>query len=351
MPSGRMTAGLPGGEEEERDVEVARMEKRLDQYTLSLEHTLTHKPKLPYCRICIHAKMQERPHKRGAFRRELAAWGDLLTADHITATSRDMLGVHGQPQAFTILDVWTRMKAIYPLPDKTTESPAMAIRDFTGGVFVKQLYSDGADEIVSACRAEGILPDTSQPGHPENNALIERTNQDIIHGTRTLLFQAGLPSCFWTFAAPCYCLLDNATDKKETKSAWELKYGSPFEGALLPFGCLVSYLPSPTKGLEGSVAKMDPSAREGVFAGYKMKPGYGWSGEYLVWDLRDFMGVTLQRDEGFKNIGFHSPHVSSRVALFANKLHFPLKERYDRVNSTIEGVDPVHCGRGERDST
>ncbi len=99
-PSGRMAAGLPG----DGTKEVERLEKHFDQHTLSLEHTLTHKPKLPYCRICTHAKMQERPHKGGAFRRELEAWGDLLTADHITATARDMLGVHGQPQAFTILD-------------------------------------------------------------------------------------------------------------------------------------------------------------------------------------------------------------------------------------------------------
>ncbi len=57
------------------------------------------------------------------------------------------------------------------------------------------------------------------------------------------------------------------------------------------------------------------------------------------WELRDFAGVTLQRDEGYKNIGFHSPHVSSRIALYADKLYFPLKERYDKANATIEGVD------------
>ncbi len=191
---------------------------------------------------------------------------------------------------------------------------------------------------------EGILPDESQPGMPQTKSLIERANQDILQGTRTLLLQAGLPACFSTFAAPCYCMLDNISDKKESVSAWELTYGEDFPGKRLPFGCLVSYIPSQTKGLSGSVAKWDPSAREGIFAGYKLRPGYKWSGIYLVWDLRDFFGVSLQRDSGYQNIGFHDPHQSSRSELYDGKLTFPLKERYDRANATTEGVDPEGAG-------
>ncbi len=67
---------------------------------------------------------------------------------------------------------------------------------------------------------------------------------------------------------------------------------------------------------------------------------------YLVWDLRDFAGVTLQRDEGYKNRGFHSPHVSSRIALYVEKLYFPLKEWYDKANAAIEGVDPSAVDAG-----
>ncbi len=162
------------------------------------------------------------------------------------------------------------------------------------------------------------------------NSLIERATQDFLQGTRTLLLQAGLPACFWSSAAPCYCLLDNISDKKESVSAWEQTYGEAFPGKRLPFGCLVSYIPSQTKGLSGSVAKWDPSAREGIIAGYTLRPGYEWSGIYLVWDLRHFIGVSLQRDSGYQNIGFHDPHQSSRIELYDGKLTFPLKERYKR---------------------
>ncbi len=186
-----------------------------------------------------------------------------------------------------------------------------------------------------ACKKEHILWEHSQPGVPQTNALIERANQDILQGTRTLLLQAGLPACFWTFAAPCYCLLDNTAEKKETVSSWKRRFGEPFGGKRLPFGCLVSYLPSPTKGLTGSVGTWNPSAREGVFAGYDIQPGYRWSGRYLVWDLRDFHGISLQRDEGFQNIGFRSPHYSSCVELYNGHLAFPLKARYDQQNDTL----------------
>ncbi len=92
--------------------------------------------------------------------------------------------------------------------------------------------------------------------------------------------------------------------------------------------------------MRGSIGKWDPSAREGVFAGYEMRPGGCWSGIYRVWDLRDFVGASLQRDAAYKNIGFRSPHRSSRVELYNNALVFPLKQRYDRENATIDGVDP-----------
>ncbi len=95
----------------------------------SVDHCLVHKPKLPYCRVCSHAKMKDVPHVRGAFKRELEAWGDIVTADHLGSHSRDMLGLHGQPHAFTIMDLWSTLKAIYPVSDKTLETTAMRVRD------------------------------------------------------------------------------------------------------------------------------------------------------------------------------------------------------------------------------
>ncbi len=108
---------------------------------------------------------------------------------------------------------------------------------------------------------------------PQNNSIIERTNQDVKYGTRALLAQAGLPACLWVYAAPCYCMLDNVcTVDSEGKSAWEK---GTFDGLRIPFGCKVTYYPSPTKGVDPGTWNMP--TRTGVFAGYVMKPGMKWS--------------------------------------------------------------------------
>ena len=39
--------------------------------------------------------------------------------------------------------------------------------------------------------------------------------------------------------------------------------------------------------------KWTDRSRPGVFAGYEMKPGYEWTGRYLVWDLDAFQGANL----------------------------------------------------------
>jgi hypothetical protein len=41
--------------------------------------------------------------------------------------------------------------------------------------------------------------------------------------------------------------------------------------------------------------KDDPKTLVGFFAGYVIKPGYHWSGDYLVWALEDFVNADLSR--------------------------------------------------------
>eukprot|EP00435_Cladocopium_sp_Y103_P049150 s608_g14.t1 len=85
------------GREEERreddddDIEVdviegeSRVAKRgtLKHEAKSLEHKLTHKYKNPYCDSCVRAKMKHFKTKRGAYRRELKKFGDLITFDAV----------------------------------------------------------------------------------------------------------------------------------------------------------------------------------------------------------------------------------------------------------------------------
>ena len=92
------------------------------------------------------------------------------------------------------------------MPDRQADSSADAIRHFMGYRKIDIFYSDRSSEIERALRDLHIVPDTSQPGVPQNNAVAERLVQDICEGTRTALLRAGLPPCFWEYACQHYCV-------------------------------------------------------------------------------------------------------------------------------------------------
>ena len=45
-------------------------------------------------------------------------------------------------------------------------------------------------------RDQRIVHDTSTPGSPKANGVVEGRVKEVVHGARTWLGQAGLPHCF-----------------------------------------------------------------------------------------------------------------------------------------------------------
>ena len=217
-----------------------------------LPHLLTHKPKNPHCIGCRVAKMRDVPHYTGAFDRTPAKWGDLITCDHIDSRNNEMTGLHGEKNALVIKDFWSGLVMIYPAITKDGPETEEAIADFLGSKpcrrsFHRYMYSDQERAILKACRSLKLHSETSQAGVPRNNAMIERTVQDVLAGTRTLLRTAGLPSCFWTYASKTYCFLDNITPKGADLSPWMKTFDADYNGKKIPFGSKVYYLPNKTK--------------------------------------------------------------------------------------------------------
>ena len=252
---------------------------------------MTHKPKNPFCEACVRAKKAESPSYKGAYVKTAEEWGHKLTADHITSLKDNMLGITGDKDALTIKDEYSGLKNLYPTKTKNAEETQMAIREFAGDRIIHNLYSDKSGEIAKALRDLNIMPKNSVPGRPQTNAVIERANRDILEGIRTSLVRAGLPACFWTFACFHYCLADNIAHGPDGSSPWLKTHGYPFTGELVPFGAAVIYKPTPVQDV--AISKMEPSTRVGIFAGYKIEPGYKWgsekqTGKYLVWDLDAF---------------------------------------------------------------
>jgi len=158
------------------------------------------------------------------------------------------------------------------------------------------------------------------------------------------MIEAGVPPCFWSYACPCFCVNYN-TEKIKDESPWHSLWDHEFPGARFPFGSAVIFQPT-SQRVEG--ARWDAPGRIGVFAGYKIHPGYSWHGEYLVWELTSFRRADLwcsSTRHNQSNVG--TPHVTRMCELPVDGLTFPLKADYDRINTghfdpriTVEDYDP-----------
>jgi hypothetical protein len=249
---------------------------------------LNHKPSNLWCHACMMGKMRDIKKFKGAFAssRHPAYFLQLVTCDHIVSLS--MKALTGATNAFVLKDLMSGLKVFIPMNSKSLAETEIALQFFQGIHKIVVMYSDNAGEIIRACANLGILHESARPGVPQSNAVIERTNLDILEGTRTAMIHAGFPECFWSWAAPHYCFNDN-TDHLDDDGA-PLEHGSPWfrakgsesKALRLPFGCAVLFYPSSTK-LGDVPAKWEGTAIAGVFAGYSMKRGYDWNGEYLCW--------------------------------------------------------------------
>jgi len=91
----------------------------------STRHLLTHKPFNPHCDGCKVAKMREKSHFKGAFKREIKKWGEVVTADHLVSKrgckKRTWVGCTGDTNALNIKDLWSKLISCYPVKDKGHE--------------------------------------------------------------------------------------------------------------------------------------------------------------------------------------------------------------------------------------
>ena len=166
----------------------------------TLAHLCTHRYRNPYCEACIRAKMKQYRTVRGAFKRELKSWGDLITFDFLDMRRAADMGVGNDDEAREVLvvrDVATRVIAAIPTMSRLTEDVVEALKRLIGRRKVKLAEFDAA-------MAQLRIPiDHSLPGLPKNNSLAERTNQEVVNTVATSLLHAGLPAQYWHFALNC----------------------------------------------------------------------------------------------------------------------------------------------------
>ena len=189
-------------EDDEREIEIegegapTRKAKvgTLKAEAKTLSHLCTHRYRNPYCEACIRAKMKHYRTVRGAFKRELTSWGDLVTFDFLDMRGAADMGLGNDNEAREVLvvrGVATRVIAAIPAPSRYTEDVVEALKRLIGRRKVKLACSDVAPEFDAAMAQLRIPIDHSLPGLPKNNSLAERTNQEMINTVATSLLHAG----------------------------------------------------------------------------------------------------------------------------------------------------------------
>ena len=312
----------------------------------TMSHLLTHRYRNPYCQSCVRAKMKHFRTHRGAFKRVLKKWGDLITFDFADLEWTNYMGVPDERELLVIRDRFTGVIQAFPLRGKSTDDIIPCLKRFMGSRKVMLAFSDQAPQFVKACRELKITLDTSVPGRKVTNSLAERNIQFLVTATTTCLLEAGLPACYWTFAVTCVSHLLNI-EELEDGSAWQKMHKAKFKGPMIPFGAKVTFKPSDARS-RSQDTKFDPKGLVGVFAGYVVEAGNNWSRRMLVWNLQDFAKVNLAYDCEQVPMSLKRPHVTERVEL-DSPITFPLKAEYEKLNSTLEGVNTIADREGRPD--
>jgi hypothetical protein len=126
--------------------------------------------------------------------------------------------------ALVIYDLATRFTGCYPLKSKAADEAYNAIQHFRGKCYLQFVHTDNSGELIKAVGDLGFPHSTSTPGVHETNAVVERRNETILGGARTLLEHAGLPGCFWPLASAYFAHALNA-EIVEGDSPWNLRHG------------------------------------------------------------------------------------------------------------------------------
>ena len=196
-----------------------------------------------------------------------------------------------EQDALVILDLHTRWVQVFAMKGRTAKQVAMCLLKFLGRARCLAAYCDGAPELKAALTELGIPDETSLPGKPQTNGLIEMQVGKVLRGTRALLTASGLPMTMWPMAASAYAFSINLQRSKIGRSPWNLRKLREFKGTLIPFGAYINYIPPTTTKLAKLMTQFAGNIVPGLFLGYQIGYGGSWRGGYVTCPLEAFVSL------------------------------------------------------------
>ena len=212
---------------------------------------------------------------------------------------------------------------------------------FTDDVSLLVCYCDNHPSLLNVANRYNMSRFHPPPGRPQANSVIERKIGIALQGVRAALASGCLPNCFWNFAGHCFAFNDNLSSRKGDRvPPYTLLTGDEWKGPIFTCGELVFFKPAKTITKH---AKLDPRLVPGIFLDYFRGRDGRFSGQYVVCDLSDFCGKNLHHRVPSKHFKLHL-HRTEVVRLPVGVEHsgepiYPTRERFYKVNFTIEGVE------------
>ena len=158
---------------------------------------------------------------------------------------------------------------------------------------------------------------TSTPHRSETNGIAERAVRRVKDGTSAVLLQSGLNENWWADSMEWYTYLRNVTDLlSDGKTPYEIRFGQPFNGPIIPFGSLVEYHVITAKD-QSRIHQFGKKVLLGLVLGYALYAEGLWKGDIMVADLEESEKVILIFLENQRGL-FH--HLTTRFRMPVKQL-------------------------------
>lgn len=223
------------------------------------------------CECCMKGKSTRLPFPKESKTKTLAPL-DIVHTD--VCGPVEVPSVSGYRYFMTVIDDFSRHCTVYLLKEKS--EVVEKIEEYVAYVKThfgrkpKIVRSDQGGEYSSKrlrqyYKREGITPQFTAGYSPQQNGVAERRNRYLVEMVRCLLFEAGLPQCYWAEALSTAVYLQNILPSKSvTATPYELWFkAKPDVSHLRIFGSSAwVYIPKQKR------KKLSETSRKLTFVGY-----------------------------------------------------------------------------------